>query len=134
ATRAVVGRELRAWMRHPLRLQYLAFAVVYGALLAGLPLLSDVDLLLPWAGPLAVLGAAAMSAGLVGLDGTALWLPLTTPGGERAEVRGRALAWLILLTPIGVLLTAAGVVLGPGAGALVAAATLPALLGAGASV
>ena len=87
ATRAVAGRELRAWTRHPLRLQYLAFAVVYGALLAGLPLLSDVDVLLPWAGPLAVLGAAAMSAGLVGLDGTALWLPLTTPDGERAEVR-----------------------------------------------
>ncbi|MEU8013722.1 hypothetical protein [Micromonospora parva] len=134
ATRAVIGRELRAWMRHPLRLQYLAFAVVYGALLAGLPMLSDVDLLLPWAGPLAVLGAAAMSAGLVGLDGTALWLPLTTPGGERAEVRGRALAWLVLITPIGVLLTVAGVLLAPDVDPLAALSTLPALLGAGASV
>ncbi|MET7669742.1 hypothetical protein [Micromonospora luteifusca] len=134
ATRAVVDRELRAWMRHPLRLQYLAFAVVYGALLAGLPLLSDVDLLLPWAGPLAVLGAAAMSAGLIGLDGTALWLPLTTPGGERAEVRGRALAWLVLVTPIGVLLSVAGVILAPDVDPLAALSTLPALLGAGASV
>ncbi|WP_147458820.1 hypothetical protein [Micromonospora sp. BL4] len=134
ATRAVTGREARAWMRHPLRLQYLAFAVVYGALLAGLPLLSDVDLLLPWAGPLAVLGAAAMSAGLVGLDGTALWLPLTAPGGERAEVRGRALAWLLVVTPIGVLLTVAGVILAPRVDALTALSTLPALLGAGASV
>ncbi|MEH0932396.1 hypothetical protein [Micromonospora sp. CPCC 205558] len=134
ATRAVAGRELRSWTRHPLRLQYLAFAVVYGALLAGLPLLSDVDLLLPWAGPLAVLGAAAMSAGLVGLDGTALWLPLTTPGGERAEVRGRAAAWLVLLAPIGVLLTVAGVVLAPDVDALAALSTLPALLGAGATV
>ncbi|RAO51472.1 hypothetical protein LUPAC06_06157 [Micromonospora saelicesensis] len=134
ATRAVAGRELRAWMRHPLRLQYLAFAVVYGTLLAGLPILSDVDLLLPWAGPLAVLGAAAMSAGLVGLDGTALWLPLTTPGGERAEVRGRALAWLVLVTPIGVLLTVAGILLAPDIDPLAALSTLPALLGAGASV
>lgn len=134
ATRAVVGRELRAWVRHPLRLQYLAFAVVYGALLAGLPLLSDVDLLLPWAGPLAVLGATAMSAGLVGLDGTALWLPLSTPGGERAEVRGRALAWLVLVTPIGVLLALAGVLLAPDVDPLAALSTLPALLGAGASV
>ncbi|MCG5463399.1 hypothetical protein AB0K35_01140 [Micromonospora sp. NPDC053740] len=134
ATRAVAGRELRAWTRHPLRLQYLAFAVVYGALLAGLPLLSDVDLLLPWAGPLAVLGAAAMSAGLVGLDGTALWLPLTTPGGERAEVRGRAVAWLVLVTPIGVLLAVAGVLLAPDVDPLAALSTLPALLGAGASV
>ncbi|WP_430502528.1 hypothetical protein ACQRWP_13285 [Micromonospora trifolii] len=134
ATRAVVGRELRAWTRHPLRLQYLAFAVVYGALLAGLPLLSDVDLLLPWAGPLAVLGAAAMSAGLVGLDGTALWLPLTTPNGERAEVRGRALAWLVLVTPIGVLLTVAGIIVAPDVDPLAALCTLPALLGAGAAV
>ncbi|RZT78991.1 ABC-2 type transport system permease protein [Micromonospora violae] len=134
ATRAVAGRELRSWVRHPLRLQYLAFAVVYGALLAGLPLLSDVDLLLPWAGPFAVLGAAAMSAGLVGLDGTALWLPLTTPGGERAEVRGRAVAWLVLVAPIGVLLTVAGVVLAPDVDALAALSTLPALLGAGAAV
>ncbi|MFG1841800.1 hypothetical protein ACGFH8_25630 [Micromonospora sp. NPDC049175] len=134
ATRAVAGRELRAWMRHPLRVQYLAFAVVYGALLAGLPLLSDVDLLLPWAGSFAVLGAAAMSAGLVGLDGTALWLPLTTPGGERAEVRGRALAWLVLVTPIGVLLAVAGVLLAPDVDPLAALSTLPALLGAGAAV
>ncbi|WCN79167.1 hypothetical protein [Micromonospora sp. LH3U1] len=134
ATRAVAGRELRAWTRHPLRLQYLAFAVVYGALLAGLPLLSDVDLLVPWAGPLAVLGAAAMSAGLVGLDGTALWLPLTTPAGERAEVRGRALAWLVLVTPMGVLLAVAGVLLAPDVNPLAALSTLPALLGAGASV
>ncbi|MBF9130364.1 hypothetical protein I0C86_15565 [Plantactinospora sp. S1510] len=133
-TRAVAGRELRAWLRHPLRLQYLAFAVVYGALLAGLPLMSDVALLLPWAGPFAVLGAAAMSAGLVGLDGTALWLPFTSPGGERAEVRGRALAWLLLVTPIGVLLTVAGIVLAPEVDPLAALATLPALLGAGASV
>ncbi|MFF0155747.1 hypothetical protein [Micromonospora sp. NPDC005203] len=134
ATRAVAGRELRAWMRHPLRLQYLAFAVVYGALLAGLPLLSDVYLLLPWAGSLAVLGAAAMSTGLVGLDGTALWLPFTTPGGERAEVRGRALAWLMLVTPIGVLLAVVGVLLAPDVDPLAALSTLPALLGAGASV
>ncbi|MEU7971336.1 hypothetical protein AB0B48_04785 [Micromonospora sp. NPDC049089] len=134
ATRAVVGRELRSWMRHPLRLQYLAFAVVYGTLLAGLPLLSDVDLLLPWAGTFAVLGAAAMSAGLVGLDGTALWLPFTTPGGERAEVRGRALAWLVLVTPIGVLLTVVGIILAPDVDPLAALSTLPALLGAGASV
>ncbi|MFF5180622.1 hypothetical protein ACFY2Q_21560 [Micromonospora sp. NPDC000316] len=134
AVRAVAGREVRAWMRHPLRLQYLAFAVVYGALLAGLPLLSDVELLLPWAGSLAVLGAAAMSAGLVGLDGTALWLPFTTPDGERAEVRGRVVAWLALVTPIGVLLTAAGIVLAPQVDALAALSVLPALLGAGASV
>ncbi|GIE32439.1 transporter [Actinoplanes italicus] len=131
---AVTGRELRTWGRHPLRLQYLAFAVVYGTLLAGLPMLANVDLLVPWAGVLTALWAAAMSAGLVGLDGTALWLPFTTPGGERAEVRGRGLAWLLLVTPIAVLLTVAAVLVAPATDPLAAIAVLPAVLGAGATV
>ncbi|MEU4620930.1 hypothetical protein AB0G04_13255 [Actinoplanes sp. NPDC023801] len=131
---AVVGRELRTWIRHPLRLQYLAFAVVYGVLLAGLPMLADARVLVPWAGVLTALWAAAMSAGLVGLDGTALWLPFTTPGGERAEVRGRALAWLLLVTPIAVLLTVAGIVVAPAVDPLPALAVLPAVLGAGTTV
>ena len=131
---AVAGRESRTWARHPLRLQYLAFAVVYGALLAGLPKLAQADVLLPWAGVLAALMAAAMSAGLVGLDGTALWMPFTTPGGERAEVRGRALAWLLLVTPIALLLTVAGMLAGPGVDPLPVWAVLPAVLGAGATV
>ncbi|GAA1609987.1 hypothetical protein [Actinoplanes couchii] len=131
---AVAGRELRAWGRHPLRLQYLAFAVVYGTLLAGLPLLAGADLLVPWAGVLTALWAAGMSAGLVGLDGTALWMPFGTPGGERAEVRGRALAWLLLVTPIAVLLTVAGMLVAPQVDPLPALAVLPAVLGAGGTV
>ncbi|WP_433795484.1 hypothetical protein [Actinoplanes sp. CA-252034] len=131
---AVAGRELRTWRRHPLRVQYLAFAVVYGALLAGLPMIANADLLVPWAGVFTALWAAAMSAGLVGLDGTALWMPFTTPGGERAEVRGRALAWLLLITPIALALTAAGVLLAPQIDPLPALAVLPAVLGAGATV
>ncbi|MEU4160249.1 hypothetical protein [Actinoplanes sp. NPDC026670] len=131
---AVAGRELRTWVRHPLRVQYLAFAVVYGALLAALPMIASVDVLVPWAGVFAALWAAAMSAGLVGLDGTALWIPFTTPGGERAEVRGRAAAWLVLVTPIALVLTVAGILLAPGVDPLPALAVLPAVLGAGATV
>ncbi len=130
----VAGREWRSWLRHPLRLQYLAFALVYGVLLAALPLLADVSLLAPWAGVLVALWAAAMAAGLVGLDGTALWLPMTAPGGERAEVLGRSLAWLAFAAPAGVLLTVAGVLLAPGVSPLAAVAVLPAALGAGAAV
>ncbi|GAA4602305.1 ABC-2 type transport system permease protein [Actinoplanes octamycinicus] len=131
--RAVAVRELISWVRHPLRLQYLTFAVVYGSLLALLPLLAHVDLLAPWAGPLAVLWASAMAASLVGLDGTALWIPLLTPSGEAAETRGRALAWLLLALPVGLLLTVAGILVAPGVDPLPAIAVLPALLGAGAT-
>ncbi|KUL24031.1 hypothetical protein [Actinoplanes awajinensis] len=130
---AVLHRELRSWARHPLRLQYLTFAVVYGLLLGMLPLLAHVDLLAPWAGPLAVLWASAMAASLVGLDGTALWMPLLTPGGEIAETRGRALAWLVVALPIGVLLTVAGILVAPGVDPLPALAVLPAVLAAGAT-
>ncbi|BEL07554.1 hypothetical protein Q0Z83_057450 [Actinoplanes sichuanensis] len=131
---AVAGRELRTWVRHPLRVQYLAFAVVYGTLLAGLPMIAGAEVFVPWAGVLAALWAAAMSAGLVGLDGTALWIPFTTPDGERAEVRGRALAWLLLVAPIALVLTLAGVLLAPTVDPLPALAVLPAVLGAGAAV
>lgn len=131
--RAVTLRELLSWVRHPLRLQYLTFAVVYGLLLGMLPLLAHVTLLAPWAGPLAVLWASAMAASLVGLDGTALWIPLLSPGGETAETRGRALAWLIPAAPIGILLTLAGILVAPGVDPLPALAVLPAALLAGAS-
>ncbi|WP_250031149.1 hypothetical protein [Paractinoplanes maris] len=130
----VIGRERHTWLRHPLRLQYLAFSIVYGVLLAGLPLLAEVRLLTPWAGVLIVLWAASMAASLVGLDGTALWLPLTAPGGERAEVLGRALAWLLLVAPAGAVFTVAGILVAPSADPVAALAVLPAVLGAGAAV
>ena len=130
----VAGREWRSWRRHPLRLQYLAFALVYAVLLAGLPLLAGVTLLAPWAGVLFALWAATMAAGLVGLDGTSLWLPMTAPGGERAEVLGRSLAWLALVAPAGVLLTVLGQLVAPGVAPLAALAVLPAALGAGGAV
>jgi ABC-2 type transport system permease protein len=130
----VLGRERHTWTRHPLRLQYLAFAVVYGVLLAALPLLADVNLLAPWAGVFVVLWAATMAASLVGLDGTALWLPLTAPRGERAEVLGRALAWLFLAAPAGILFTVAGILVAPEVDPVAALAVLPAVLGAGAAV
>ncbi|MCO8270496.1 hypothetical protein M1L60_07790 [Actinoplanes sp. TRM 88003] len=133
----VLGRERHTWIRHPLRLQYLAFALVYGVLLATLPMLSDVDLLAPWAGVLVALWAATMAASLVALDGTALWLPLTAPRGERSEVLGRAFAWLLLVAPAGILLTVLGILITPDAntaGVFAAVAVLPAVLGAGSAV
>ena len=37
---------------------------------------------------------AVTASNLYGQDGTALWLTLLAPGSERADVRGRQLAWL----------------------------------------
>ncbi|KIX76502.1 hypothetical protein SF12_18520 [Streptomyces sp. MBRL 601] len=52
--------------------------------------------------------AAATCANLYGQDGTALWLTLTVPGKEKADVRARQLAWLLVFGPLTLLLTAAG--------------------------
>ena len=135
ATAAVLVKELRTWRRDPQRLTSLvvppAFAVMTCLGLAAL----GTRAFLPFAGALTALMAAVTSANLYGQDGTALWLTLLIPGSERADVRGRQLAWLALFAPMTLVLTAAGMAasgrpdLWPGA----LAATF-ALLGGGAGL
>ncbi|WP_262287062.1 hypothetical protein [Micromonospora sp. MA102] len=43
-------------------------------------------------------------------DGTALWQTLLAPGNERADVRGRQLAWMLVVGPPAVVLTALGAI------------------------
>ena len=134
ATAAVLVRELRTWRRDPQRLTSLvvppAFAVMTCLGLAAF----GTTAFLPFVGALTALMAAVTSANLYGQDGTALWLTLLI-GSERADVRGRQLAWLALFAPMTLVLTAAGMAasgrpdLWPGA----LAATF-ALLGGGAGL
>jgi ABC-2 type transport system permease protein len=49
-------------------------------------------------------------ANLYGQDGTALWLTVLMPGTERADVRGRQLAWALLYGSMALVLTVAGTV------------------------
>ena len=112
ATTAVLVKELRTWRRDPQRLTSLvlspAFAVMTCLGLAAL----GATAFLPFAGALTALMAAVTSANLYGQDGTALWLTLLMPGSERADVRGRQLAWLALFAPMTLVLTAAGMAAG----------------------
>ena len=112
ATAAVLVKELRTWRRDPQRLTSLilppAFAVLTCLGLAAL----GTRAFLPFAGALTALMAAVTSANLYGQDGTALWLTLLIPGSERADVRGRQLAWLALFAPMTLVLTAAGMAAG----------------------
>ncbi|MDF5757176.1 hypothetical protein [Spongiactinospora sp. TRM90649] len=111
ATGAVYLKELRTWRRDALRVQNLVVAPAFAILTALLPLLFDSTSFLPFAGALAALMAAATCGNLYGQDGTALWLTLMTPGTERADVRGRQLAWLTFVAPISIALTVAGTLL-----------------------
>ena len=67
----------------------------------------DLPAALPWVGPAAALIVAMGAANLYGEEGTALWLTRMVPGTERADVRGRQAAWLLVVAPVTVVLTAA---------------------------
>lgn len=100
---AIVAKELRTWSRDLVRNHQLTFALSYGVCFAASPLILDWDGMLPYAGPIFVVMAAAMASNVYGTDGTALWLTLMTPGVS--DVRGRQLAWLSAQAPVAIVLT-----------------------------
>jgi ABC-2 type transport system permease protein len=61
--------------------------------------------MLPFAGALFTAIAAGCFTNLYGDDGSALWLTLVTPRVEGADVRGRQWAWVLVVGPVGMLLT-----------------------------
>jgi ABC-2 type transport system permease protein len=135
-TGAVASRELRLWIRDPTRAGFLLISLVVGLGSCLVPLFSrGADILLPFAGLGTIVIAAAVAGNSYGFDGPALGLVLTTPGAESADVRGRQLAWLLLVGPYSVLLSVAGsIIVGPGAQWPWVLGLLPATLGAAAGV
>ncbi|MEU4332432.1 hypothetical protein [Nonomuraea dietziae] len=109
--RITAAKELRAWWRDLVRIQLLALALSYAIVTPLLLVTIDSWIMVPFAGLIAIVMAAASSANLYGADGTALWLTLMTPGAERADVRGRQLAWLVVVGPAAVVLSLAGTLL-----------------------
>jgi ABC-2 type transport system permease protein len=103
-TRAVVGKELRTWWRDPLRTTTATVPIIWALGTVLLPLTFDVRLLLPWAGPALALFAITSAGNLYSQDGTALWQTLTI-GTERADVRGRQWAYLIVFAPLTIVLS-----------------------------
>jgi hypothetical protein len=130
-TGAVVGRELRAWRRDPGRTLLLLLALLISGLNLAVPAVAfDAPAALPWVGLAAALIVSMGAANVYGDDGTAFWLTRMVPGVERADVRGRQLAWLLVVAPVMVVLTVAFTVLsGQGWAWPWVLATLPAALG-----
>ncbi|MER5640768.1 hypothetical protein ABT095_27940 [Kitasatospora sp. NPDC002227] len=102
---AVIGKELRLYSRSMLRSLQLMISFLVGVLACIIPSLSGSTIMLPFAGLLFTIIAAACSTNLYGDDGSALWLTLVTPQVERADVRGRQWAWFLVVGPVGLLLT-----------------------------
>jgi ABC-2 type transport system permease protein len=129
---AVVGKELRTWSRDLVRIHFLTFALVYAVTYTVLPIMIGSTDFLPMTGVFGLVLAAGCSAHLHSSDGTALWQTLMTPGVERADVRGRQVAWLLFVGPPAVALTVLGAI-AHGEMLMVqwAAALVPLTLGAG---
>lgn len=104
ATGAIVRKELRTWWRDPLRITTAAVPVVWALGTVLLPLTFGARLLLPWAGPALALFAITSAGNLYSQDGTALWQTLTI-GAQRADVRGRQWAYLIVFAPLTIVLS-----------------------------
>jgi ABC-2 type transport system permease protein len=130
-TGAVIAKELHTWRRDPGRTLLLLLALLISGLNLAVPAVAfDLPAALPWVGPATALIVAMGGANLYGDEGTALWLTRMVPGVEGADVRGRQLAWLLVVAPATVLLTVVLTVLSGQAWAWPwVLAVLPAVLG-----
>lgn len=103
---AVAAKEIRLWLRDPIRVTCLLIAVIVGVGTGLIPrLVSGTSELLPFSGPLTVIIAGACATNLYGGDGTSLWLTVMTPHAAAADVRGRQLGWLLLVAPFAIVET-----------------------------
>ncbi|UFU07890.1 hypothetical protein [Ruania halotolerans] len=140
---AVVGKELRSWMRDPWRSLEVRTAVwlgVFFAFFLYLGSLGQIPELFLFA-PAAALAAAMMvglsGANLYGQDGTALWMLAVTdsPSTIRADVRGRQLAIVLAIgLPAAVLAIALAWLSGGWSVLVPVGAVMAALVGGGAGI
>jgi ABC-2 type transport system permease protein len=101
---AVVGKELRTWARDARRRVAVLSTVLVGVLMSVGAMLSGAGAPSPYGGLALVVFGCLTAGNLYGMDGSALWHTLVAPGAERVDVRGRQIAWLLVVTPFAVLL------------------------------
>ncbi|WP_037370241.1 hypothetical protein [Amycolatopsis orientalis] len=135
---AVARKELFTWWRDARRRVALLSTLLIGFVVTVVPALSGGggrSAMLPYFGVAVVVFASMQSGNLYGMDGSALWHTLVVPGAERADIRGRQLAWALIVAPVAVVLALVlpGVTGVPGAYPWVLG-LVPAMLGAGAGV
>jgi ABC-2 type transport system permease protein len=97
---AVVGKELRTWARDARRRVALLSTVLVGTIVSVGPLLSGDGGPSPFGGVALVAFGALMAGNLYGMDGSAMWHTLVVPDAARVDIRGRQVAWLMLVAPV----------------------------------
>ncbi|MEU6558947.1 hypothetical protein [Nocardia nova] len=129
---AVVLKELRTWWRDGRRRAALLPLLLIGVILPIFLGLQNGGASLPFAGAFVVWMATMATANMYAFDGTALRHTLVIPGATRWDVHGRMIAWLLVVSPLAVILTAVT----PGAVGQIrmypwAVSLLPVMLGVG---
>ena len=129
---AAVNRELITWSRDLVRLHQWSTAFLAGVFMAVILEVADQPQILPWIVLFNVAIVVHSPYNLYGMDGSALWMAMTVPGGLRADVMGRQIAWLMVTGPPFVLFAViCAIVGGIATDGLLLLALLPATLGAG---
>lgn len=105
---AVVQRELLTWWRDYTRSSFVFFALFYSLFVCLYPAQVGVLILLPFAGIFFAVTAAGATANAYGVDGSMLWQLITTPKAIKHDVRGRQIAWLLIVAPLAIAGVAAG--------------------------
>ncbi|MBB5914577.1 ABC-2 type transport system permease protein [Nocardia transvalensis] len=102
---AVVVKELRTWGRDSRRRAMLLPLLLIGIVLPVALSLQGAGTPVPFVGTFVVWMAAMASANMYAFDGTALWHTLVVPGANRADVRGRMIAWVLMVAPLALVVT-----------------------------
>ena len=115
AVGAVAAKELRYWWRDPRRRAAALTALFVGVGIVAATTITGEDGLgsqLAFAGVAVAFFSTMNCANQFGLDGTAIWSTLATPGSAAADIRGRQLAVVLLAAPTCLLLSVVGTVVG----------------------
>ena len=131
---AVLGKELRTWVRDPWRSLEIRSSIWFGIFVAGYGAIAGLPEIAVVAGMAVALMVGLSGANLYGFDGTALWqlVVAQSPQTIRADVRGRQLALIVYFgIPAVVLSAAMMVVTGEYDHALPVFAVIVAVVGAG---
>ena len=129
---AAINRELITWSRDLRRLHQWSTAFLAGVFMAVILQIAGQPAILPWIVLYNVAIVVHSPYNLYGMDGSALWMSMSVPGGLRVDVRARQIAWLMVTTPPFVVFAALCAVADRDfTDVLLILALLPAMLGAG---
>lgn len=131
---AVLGKELRTWGRDVRRRVALLSTLVVGAIVSVGSMVSGTGGPSPFGGIAVVTFGALMAGNLYGMDGSSTWHTVVVPGAAHIDVRGRQLAWLIIVGPVALSLAVALPALSDPDTYPWVLALVPALLGGGAGL